>query len=470
MQNDSSIVVSESLQHFLQESNVYETEESLKLKKQILEELNVIISAFILKVKGNTDTPQEEYKGKIIPSGSYFLGVSNPDSDLDLLCVCPQFVRINEHFFVILYKMLAEDRNVKNLLKIEDSFIPILKFSYRGVDIDMSFAALPLNSIPDDIDILDNSILENISTVSVRSLNGPRVGYMIHKLVPNVEQFRCLLRILRIWASRRMIYGNAFGYFGGVNLAILAAYICKEYPNEGVDMLVFRFYNLFQNWPWPNPVYINMPDTGSLPSWESSTSRDLMPIITPAYPAINSMYSASNSTREIMKNEFKRAALLVENILLEKSKWSELFAPSSFLTEFKQFIEIMFSADSDVEFDMWKGFVSSKIRKLMIFFENTNHVDLAPVYPEIFIHPDNHHCANIYLGIKATVPKDQSINLNDPSAKFLAEVYSNALRPLSSKISLKVMKSDQLPSFIFPNGVKPKITKKKTTKSRRKDQ
>jgi poly(A) polymerase len=65
----------------------------------------------------------------------------------------------------------------------------------------MLFARLSNSTIPDDLDLKDDSILKNLDTKCVRSLNGCRVTDEILNLVPNVETFRLTLRTIKLWAK-----------------------------------------------------------------------------------------------------------------------------------------------------------------------------------------------------------------------------------------------------------------------------
>ena len=44
--------------------------------------------------------------------------------------------------------------------------------------------------------------------------------------VPNKRKFINTLRCIKLWAMKRGIYSNTFGYLGGVSYAILVAKIC----------------------------------------------------------------------------------------------------------------------------------------------------------------------------------------------------------------------------------------------------
>lgn len=79
----------------------------------------------------------------------------------------------------------------------------------------MLFARLSHSTIPDDLDLKDDSILKNLDAKCVRSLNGCRVTDEILNLVPNVETFRLTLRTIKLWAKSK---SSLFIYFLFKNL------------------------------------------------------------------------------------------------------------------------------------------------------------------------------------------------------------------------------------------------------------
>ncbi|MBA0684612.1 hypothetical protein Goari_026189 [Gossypium aridum] len=134
--------------------------------------------------------------------------VHGPGADIDTLCVGPRHATREEDFFGELHKMLSEMPEVSELHPVPDAHVPIMKFKFKGVSIDLLYAKLSLWVIPEDLDISQDSILQNTDDQTVRSLNGCRVTDQILRLVPNIQNFRTTLRCMRFWAKRRGVYSN----------------------------------------------------------------------------------------------------------------------------------------------------------------------------------------------------------------------------------------------------------------------
>lgn len=137
-------------------------------------------------------------------------------------------------------------------------------------------------------------------------------------------------------SSSPLCPGQVAGFLGGINWALLVARICQLYPNALPNMLVSRFFRVYTQWRWPNPVMLCAIEEGTLglqvwdPRKYPKDRFHLMPIITPAYPCMNSSYNVSSSTLRIMSEEFKRGNEICE-VLSYDARICEIIANCIFL-------------------------------------------------------------------------------------------------------------------------------------------
>jgi len=74
-----------------------------------------------------------------------------------------------------------------------------------------------------------------------------------------------------------------------------------------------------------------------------------MPIITPAYPAINSTHNVSVSTLQVLKKEFTRGSAITFEIETKKATWSKLFEMSDFFQAYKYYVKIDVFAETEAD-------------------------------------------------------------------------------------------------------------------------
>ena len=86
-----------------------------------------------------------------------------------------------------------------------------------------------------------------------------------------------LLTVLR--PTGRGIYSNVLGYLGGVSWAMLVARTCQLYPNAAPSTIVHKFFLVFSQWEWPQPVLLRQPDNVNLgfPVWDPRVSNSARP-------------------------------------------------------------------------------------------------------------------------------------------------------------------------------------------------
>ncbi|KAL5783346.1 hypothetical protein ACOSP7_008375 [Xanthoceras sorbifolium] len=466
---DADIQRNLELQKFLVASGLFASEEEDAKRKEVIRQLDQIVKAWVKQLtlqRGYTDQMVEDANTVIFTFGSYRLGVHGPGADVDALCVGPSYVNREEDFFIVLHDILAEMEEVTELQPIPDAHVPVMKFKFQGISIDLLYASISLLVVPEDIDISDMSVLYNVDEQTVRSLNGCRVADQILKHVPDVEHFRTTLRCLKFWANRRGVYSNVTGYLGGVNWALLVARVCQFYPNAIPSMLVSRFFRVYTQWRWPNPVMLCPIEEDELgfSVWDPRKNpRDRshhMPIITPAYPCMNSSYNVSLSTLRVMMEQFQYGNRICEEIELNKAQWSALFEPYLFFEAYKNYLQVdIVAADAD-DLLAWKGWVESRFRQLTLKIErDTDGMLQCHPYPNEYVDPSK-QCPNsaFFMGLRkkegGSGQERQQFDIRGTVDEFREEISMYMFWKPGMDIYVSHVRRKQLPTFVFPEGHK----------------
>ena len=383
-----------------------EDREGIRKRERALNQMKNLCRQWIQFVCWKKQLPQdmvENAGGQLFTSGSYRLGVHEPGADIDVILVAPNICTRADFFGNgasvtnadgtssnardpnSLAERLKAHPDVTNLVAVEDAMVPILTFDWEGVNIDLLFAVLNNNHVPDDLDIDNDVILDGVDAATEKSLNGPRVTNLIAALVSGTPEryqvFLAVVRVVRKWAKARGLYSNKMGYWGGVNINIAVAFCLQLYPNACAASLLRKFFLVFKSWRWPNPILLTKPhDAGlGLTVWNAyhvNTMRQVAPIITPAYPAMNSALSVSRQTLQILHEEFCRAHDIMDEIWKQHSSSSsegpvkaedfgKLIVDSDFFIAYPYYVSLCIVAPTEAQEQRWVGFVESRLRKLV---------------------------------------------------------------------------------------------------------
>eukprot|EP01134_Creolimax_fragrantissima_P000961 CFRG0961T1 len=385
------LALSQRLETALHQYGVFESAEDAKMREVVLDTLSMIVETWVKDViEKKTGIPAPaKTTGRIFTFGSYRMGVHQQGADIDTLCVTPRQVD-RDDFFSSLFNILKGRKEVTELTSVPDAYVPVIKMEFNGIPIDLLMAKLERDTIEQGIDLLDVSLLESLDQKSVLSLNGCRVTDQILKLVPNKDNFRMALRAIKMWAKRRAIYSNAMGFLGGVAWAMMVARVCQLYPNACPATLVSRFFRVYHQWSWPNPVLLRTLEDANLgfavwnPKLNPRDIMHLMPIITPAYPAMNSTHNVMNSNLRLLKAEFKRGMDITLHVESGEKRWEELFTRTEFFFRYKQFVRIDAIATNEADHHLWEGLIEARIRVLVASLERVPGLAGACPLPESF--------------------------------------------------------------------------------------
>lgn len=56
---------------------------------------------------------------------------------------------MQEDFFIILHDILAEKEEVSELQPVPDAHVPVMKFKFQGISIDLLYASISLLVVPE---------------------------------------------------------------------------------------------------------------------------------------------------------------------------------------------------------------------------------------------------------------------------------------------------------------------------------
>ena len=365
------------LVEYLQAQGVQETKVQLTHRIRVLDTLNKILQVWFKKQKATM---------KLYPFGSYALGVHGPEGDIDLL-MCSSVPR--QFVFQNLGYILPNHPSIEKYSLVEHSFVPVIKFTLMGIEIDLIYAKVEPETEAIMAKDLNDKRLLSLGEVDLRSLNGYRVTMSLLKLVPNVATYRTTLVTIKLWAKRRFIYSNIMGFLGGISWALLTAKICQLYPNASASRCVDKFFQFFILWNGQSPIAISNAKL-------DRPCRDLIKILTPIYPSMNSTYNVSQVTWKIIQKELKRgtdifrkpfSAFPIQRLLSKKNFF-----------HYKRYIGIGMQPED-------KGLVESKLRHFFAAVGKEENLTIIP-YP---------HCIknHFFIALK-TVKGTKTLDLRTP--------------------------------------------------------
>jgi len=310
---------------------------------------------------------------------------------------------------------------------------------------------------------IDDSDLLGMDEAGVRSLNGARVTQLILEMVPNKNNFRILASAVKEWAVQNGIYSNVLGFLGGVNFAILCAWVCKRHPKQPPASLLRIFFRTFACWQWPTPVILTPvqsdPPVGvpSMLVWNPKVNprdaRHLMPIITPAYPSMNSTYNVGSPQLRRIQEELIRAALVLEE---GENHWSDIFQGSDFFERHSNYIQITIRACNSGDFLKWQRLCESRLRILINSLETPQ---ISPWPFAQFFHKKNSNDVGVgenvcvqesyfYVALRFA-PGVETVNLRYCTSDFLHKVNSWEERKEGMDLNINHMLQADLPDFVF---------------------
>jgi poly(A) polymerase len=305
--------------------------------------------------------------------GSARLGVESPDSDLDVICLIPNYVT-GKKFLVRVEDCLRGlcDRS----LVVIDARFPVLRLTIKGISLDLLYTQVEVTGEWQNLGSQDlKARIKNPKSI-VGCWEADLMVDLVTQHVP-IESFRWLLKAVRAWAKIRGIYGNSWGFLGGFSWSLLCAWSCIQYrgKDRSISALLANFFQLLSQHDWRKAISL----TAVGCQYQVKLPNDRLPIITSIEPCKNTARNITRSTAIILQNEFTRGA----KILTNNNAWTALFEPIDLAINSTDLLKITAASHNLQELEICCGILEGCIIALAIQLEQHDiFVRLSPK-PEI---------------------------------------------------------------------------------------
>ena len=240
------------------------------------------------------------------------------------------------------------------------------------------------------------------------------------------------------------------------------------------------------------PLYLVVP----LPVWDpESNPRDrshIMPILTPAYPCMNSSYNVGMPQLNRLKHEFKRGYRIMNNIHYNKQKgngrqkeksnqvFQKLFKGNHFFNQHAHYFQVNIIAKNPVDFTAWFGLCESKLRILIVNLNSPEFGIEAFPFAKFFHRKVGQSTGDGHYNTNALQTKNQqnpsynkketksilmassfialrfaygieNIDFQQFTQEFLHKVNAWDERRIGMDLTIDHKLQQQLPSFVFEN-------------------
>jgi poly(A) polymerase len=425
------------------------SEEQLADVKQALGLLLVLLQQCLSQCCSSALGNDVQAHGELLPAGAYHMGVASPGDVIDVVFESPPYVPLQELSAQVAKALQQEQAGMVSLASDDGTLsAPGLKFAWRGITIKLLFAVC----IPDiPRSTADGGIVKNVAGMVAHE-----VSQKLLSCVPDIDQFRLLLRFVRFWAKCRGIYGRTFGYFSGTAWAICCARICQQNPKAQLPQLASQFFRTLGRWEWPAPLTTLSSDgpPGNLlpgpgaaasssssaiqPSGSMNTSdpfQPKMPVLLPVGTSVVATTSVSETTMKILQKEFRRGMKTAKQVELFRLHWSDVYNSARFFNRHRHYLEFDFMAADEELLNTWSVWASNQLEGVVQLFESTSKelVTLRP-WPEWLTFKDSKwaHARAIFCGLHLerggkdgeNENKRTSFDLREPVVKFLETMAS----------------------------------------------
>ncbi|KAI5466537.1 hypothetical protein BGZ63DRAFT_409803 [Mariannaea sp. PMI_226] len=266
---------------------------------------------------------------KLVPVGSYGLGVWTTTSDIDCLCIGSISTKT---FFALAVQRIkrAGSENIRIIRRVRANSGYMLELEVCGISVDLQYCAS--RSVADSWpDIMRRPATDPIFTLPFQvlaKLKPARDLFYLRRSIPDMGQYRIAHLFIKAWAKARGIYSAKFGFLGGIHISVMLVPICKilALEPEAVSSsdILMTFFHHYAEADWETAVVYDPFFHKDLKY--NRSFREPLCLLGWHAPSLNTAFTASVPTVKVVSAEFKRAKDLLMN---EGMTWDGLFGSST---------------------------------------------------------------------------------------------------------------------------------------------
>ena len=88
---------------------------------------------------------------------------------------------------------------------VKDALVPVLKLVIDKKKIDLLYARIPRQQVPNRISDLSDSEIAKMDDASVESINGVRDAEFMEQIIPDKQTFKIVNHFIKLWAKSKVI-------------------------------------------------------------------------------------------------------------------------------------------------------------------------------------------------------------------------------------------------------------------------
>ena len=376
----------------------------------------------------------------LILQGSYVHGIKCNDLDLGLVRYSSSSNSIDD----IVYN-LAQDNNLFHIVRnVSEANVPIIELNLKKNS--FSGADMQIHEIPDERFKLNSNLfynnfnyMKNLKTefndwMKLASISGLFENQNLKKFIQNFKDFQILISFVKHWAKQRNIYGQAFGYLGGISWSIMVVFYLLKNPNphllelnncaQRFEKLIkdfFKFYSSLKNSTVISLIDLDHVNKNS----EVLVNKSMINVLRTVYPYFITSRNITEQVRDLIWNEFSRAAKVLESDFESEMIYEEVCKKVDINETHVKRIEFTIKYETEEDLNHILTLVKAKILGLVTSLQRLNHNGEVRAFTEITKF-ENKKLAKFYIGF------DDNIEANNSQKQIVIDHCNSFIRSVKS--------------------------------------